>query len=235
MRPEPVVAVVVAAGSGVRLGGDVPKALRMLGGRPLVAHAVANLLAGGVDRLVVVGAPAVLPALTAALAEQPADRWSLTVGGDERQDSVRLGLEALDVSRAPGRIVLVHDAARPLAPPSVVARVIAAVRDGAVAVVPVVPVIDTIRLLGDDDSRPVDRSALRAVQTPQGFDRGVLSAAHRAVARSKVAVTDDAAVCEHLGHPVTLVAGSRASLKITEPEDLIIAEALLTARPVEAR
>ena len=219
-------AVVVAAGSGIRLGGGVPKALRVLAGRPLVWHAVRTLRQAGVERLVVVAAADQLPTFRAALVDV-----ELVPGGVERQHSVLAGLDRLTSAGDPEpgeRIVLVHDAARPLVPLEVVRRVWSAVQDGAVAVVPVVPVTDTVRQLSDDsqDSVLLDRSRLRAVQTPQGFDLATLLDAHRA--NGHRAVTDDASLCELAGHQVVLVEGSIASIKITHPSDLAVAELLLT-------
>ncbi len=224
---EPVVAVVVAAGSGTRLGGETPKALRTVAGRSLVARSVAQLAAGGCTAAVVVVAAGMQDAFAADLAASPIP-CTVVLGGAERQDSVRHGLDALGAAAdlAGCRIVLVHDAARAFVPADVVARVIAAVRAGAPAVVPVVPVVDTIRSLDAAGSAVVDRSALRAVQTPQGFDRAALEEAHARIAAEGVQVTDDAAACEHVGHRVDLVPGSRRSLKVTEPLDLLIAEAL---------
>jgi 2-C-methyl-D-erythritol 4-phosphate cytidylyltransferase len=224
---EPVVALVVAAGSGVRLGGDVPKALRQVGGRSLVARSVEALAAGGVSHVIVVIAPGLADAFTAALAEAPVP-VALAPGGAERQNSVANGLAALPhLVGVPPRIVLVHDAARALVPASVVAAVIDAVRQGARAVVPVVPVADSFRRVEGDASRPVDRTALRAVQTPQGFDLTALIEGHLAVLEQGLAVTDDAMACEAAGYDVALVTGSHRALKITTPIDLVIAEALL--------
>lgn len=230
---EPVVALVVAAGSGVRLGGEGPKALRPLAGRPLIRHAIEALVAGGVRRLVVTIREQDRALFTEALAdvEISADvdvPVELVAGGAERQDSVRLGLSALADSGA--RIVLVHDAARPLVPVGVVRAVIDAVAAGATAVVPGTAVVDSIRTVHDAGSTVVDRSTLVGVQTPQGFDLPTLIRGHDHVRQNGLAVTDDAAVCELLGEPVTIVPGSREALKITEPVDLVIAEALLAAR-----
>lgn len=224
---EPVVAVVVAAGSGTRLGGETPKALRLVAGRSLVARSVAQLAAGGCTAAVVVVAAGTEDAFAADLAAAPIP-CALVLGGAERQDSVRHGLDAVRAAPALAgcRVVLVHDAARAFVPAEVVARVIAAVRGGAVAVVPVVPVVDTIRSLDAAGSVVVDRSALRAVQTPQGFDLAALAEAHARIAAEGVQVTDDAGACEHVGHRVELVPGSRRSLKVTEPLDLLFAEAL---------
>lgn len=228
---EPVVAIVVAAGSGSRLGGEVPKALRELDGRPLVAHCLDALAAGGVDRAVVVVAPGLLGEFEAVVADAPVPTGCV-VGGAERQDSVLAGLRAIDGDPVLARseFVVVHDAARALVPPAVVARVIGALREGAVACVPVVPVVDTVRELTGEGSRIVDRSSLVAVQTPQGFVRSVLERGHRAVGDQGVQVTDDAAAVELLGEAVALVEGDREALKVTEPLDIVLAEAILRSR-----
>lgn len=221
---QPVAAVVVAAGSGSRLGHRLPKALVELGGTPIVRRAVDALIAGGVRRVVVVAPAGHIADFRRIFA---ADREvSVVAGGAERQDSVRLGLDAV----GDARFVLVHDAARPLVPPRVITDVLAALRAGARAVVPTIPVIDTIRRLGGAGSEVVDRSQLRAVQTPQGFDAELLQAAHQHVAQMGITVTDDAAACEAIGATITLVEGDRESLKITEPFDLMTAAAILEAR-----
>jgi 2-C-methyl-D-erythritol 4-phosphate cytidylyltransferase len=221
--PEPVVAIVVAAGSGVRLGGEVPKAVRVLAGRPLVSWSVEALAAGGVSEVVVVVGDGLQDAFAAALADAPIP-FRLVVGGATRQESVSRGIAALPL----GDVVLVHDAARPLVPAEVVRGVVEAVRSGASAVIPVVGVSDSIRQVADAGSVVVDRSALRAVQTPQGFTREALVRSHGAANGRDF--TDDAAVCEACGYEVVLVPGSRESLKITEPYDLYVAEAIVRGR-----
>lgn len=223
----PVVTVVVAAGSGSRLGAALPKALVELDGVPLVRRAVDALLAGGVTQVVVTIPPANEVAFSAALAGTGA---AITHGGATRQESVRLGLASLRAQD--DAVVLVHDAARALVPAEVVRRVARAVLDGAAAVVPVVPVNDSIREVTDDASVAVDRSRLRAVQTPQAARLGVLRAAHEAVLRDGAEVTDDASACEHIGLRITLVDGHRDTMKITDPLDLIVAGALLAERSV---
>lgn len=221
----PVVAVVVAAGSGSRLGAAVPKALVELDGVPLVRRAVDALRAGGVERVVVTVPADHEPAFRAALFSSLVETTTLVPGGETRQESVRLGLAALE---APDEaVVLVHDAARCLVPPEVVRAVADAVRGGADAAIPVVPVVDSIRRVDGDANSIVDRAELRAVQTPQGARLGVLRAAHERVAADGVEVTDDASVCEHAGYAVTLVPGHRDAMKITEPVDLILARAIL--------
>jgi 2-C-methyl-D-erythritol 4-phosphate cytidylyltransferase len=221
---EPVVALVVAAGSGVRLGGGEPKALRLLAGKPLVAWSIEALVAGGVDSVVLVVAAGTADWYGPVVASATVPTV-VVLGGATRQESVASGLAAVPEAAA---IVLVHDAARPLVPATVVAAVVAAVRGGATAVIPVVPVTDSIRRLSAAGSVVVDREELRAVQTPQGFRRDVLVRAHAAA--SGASYTDDATVCEAYGEPVTLVQGSPDALKVTHPLDLAVAEMIVRSR-----
>lgn len=212
--------LVPAAGLGVRLGPGAPKALRELAGEPLLVHAVRGLRACPSVGPVVVAAPAAdVEAVRELLA---AYAVVVVAGGAERQDSVRAALAALP---ADCDLVLVHDAARCLTPVTVVEAVVAALRGGAVAVVPVLPVADTVKQVADDRVvATVDRSALRAVQTPQGFARAVLEQAH---AGASTALTDDAGLVEAMGAPVLTVPGSDEAFKVTRPLDLLLAEALL--------
>lgn len=215
--------IVAAAGSGSRLGADRPKALVDLAGRPLVAWAVDTLLAGGVDEVVVAVPAAEHDQFAAALR----GGVRLVEGGATRTASVRAALAAVgpDVGA-----VLVHDAARPLTPPDVVARVLAALAGGAPAVVPVLPVVDTTVVVdaeGTVTAAP-DRAALRRVQTPQGFSRAVLAEAY-AVLPVGAELTDDAAVVRASGVPVTTVPGDERAAKVTVPHDLRVAE-MLAAR-----
>ncbi|SFF68416.1 2-C-methyl-D-erythritol 4-phosphate cytidylyltransferase [Actinacidiphila alni] len=148
-------------------------------------------------------------------------------GGDVRQESVRLGLAALpdDVD-----VVLVHDAARPLVPVETVDGVVEAVRAGAPAVVPALPLADTVKRIDpgtDLVTGTPERALLRAVQTPQGFDRATLVKAHATVTRD---VTDDASMVEQLGVPVLVVPGHEEAFKVTRPLDLVLAEAVLARR-----
>ncbi len=255
--------VVVAAGSGRRLGADVPKAFVPLAGVALLGHALRGALSCPDVAEVVVVAPAgwidEAQAVCRWAASQPtahssgpdipnpeptahssgpdtprksadqgvdneATRVTIEVvaGGAERGDSVAAGLSALSADVG---IVLVHDAARCLAPPEVFHRVIAAVREGAVAVVPGVPVVDTIKEV-DDRGRVVgtpERARLRAVQTPQGFRRDVLDRAHATASDA----TDDAALVERLGETVFVVEGDSRALKVTTPADLEVAARIL--------
>ena len=156
----------------------------------------------------------------------------VVAGGSTRQESVRAGLGALG---AAVDVVLVHDAARALTPPRVFVDVVDAVRSGHDVVVPAVELHDTVRVVDGDASVLVDRSTLRAVQTPQGFRREVLDRAHRqAHQRARdddvgEPATDDATLAERAGHAVALVPGSPEAFKVTRPLDLLLAESLVTA------
>ena len=227
--PGAAAAVLTAAGSGQRLGGGTPKALRDLAGEPLLVRAARTLsAAAGVSLLVVAAPPAEVAAVRRLLAAAlPAAAVRVVSGGASRQASVALALADLD---ADVDVVLVHDAARPLVPRELVEQVLAAVRGGADAVVPVLPVVDTVKRVSPEGLvvETVDRSVLRAVQTPQGFRRDVLERAH-AAADPTAPATDDAGLVEALGLPVTVVPGRDEAMKITRPLDLVVAEALLSA------
>jgi 2-C-methyl-D-erythritol 4-phosphate cytidylyltransferase len=222
-----VTVLVPAAGLGTRLGPGGPKALRQLGGVSLLVHAVRRLCEAPSVGSVVVAAPVGCVAeVYALLAEQVVAagvQIAVVEGGSTRQHSVAAALAA-----APGTypIVLVHDAARAFAPPDLVERVAAAVRHGHEAVIPILPVVDTIKQVDESGHviATLDRSVLRAVQTPQGFRREVLEAGHRSAVDAH---TDDAGLVENLGVRVFGVIGAEAALKITGPADLAFAEMLL--------
>nr|WP_329565194.1 2-C-methyl-D-erythritol 4-phosphate cytidylyltransferase [Kitasatospora sp. NBC_01266] len=235
-------AVVPAAGRGERLGPGAPKALRDLGGAPLLVHAVRALARSRAVGLVVVAAPPQGVAEVLGLLDSHGlDGKDIRVvaGGATRQESVRLGLAAIPAST---EIVLVHDAARPLVPVEVVDAVVAAVRAGAEAVVPAVPLADTVkrvRPVAAGEPEPVldtpDRGTLRAVQTPQGFRRETLAEVHaKALAEEaeggSPVVTDDAGLVEHYGGQVVVVPGHEEAFKVTRPLDLVLAEAVLARR-----
>jgi 2-C-methyl-D-erythritol 4-phosphate cytidylyltransferase len=206
-------AVVVAGGSGVRLGAGVPKAFVPVGGISMLVHAVQRVRQAGITQVV-----AVVPAeLLDEADSQLGGSADVVAGGSTRQASVAAGLAALPASVT---TVLVHDAARCLAPPELVRAVADAVLAGAVAVVPGLPVADTVKRVDDDGVvlETVDRSHLRAVQTPQGFRRDVLQRAHDA--SSHLSVTDDAGLVELIGEPVLVVPGHPDAFKVTTPHDL---------------
>ena len=214
------VAIVSAAGSGERLGAGIPKAYVDLCGRTMLEHAIDGLLGSGVIDRIVVAVPADRVDETSALLDGRAD---VVAGGAQRHDSVRL---ALDHVGDPD-FVVIHDAARPLTPVDQIRRVVAALAEGLRAVVPVVPVVDTIKAV---DANGVvlgtpERSGLRAVQTPQGFATDLLRMAYQRA--GSVAVTDDASLVENLGTPVHTVAGDPLAFKVTTPLDLRLARAVL--------
>lgn len=226
--------MVPAAGRGERLGAGVPKALVPVRGRALLTYAVDGLLSSGVVSDVVVAAPpAELAEVAAAVAEFGAD-VQVVAGGAERTDSVRLALDVALAADPDAEIVLVHDAARAFTPLAVIRAVVAEVAAGAAAVVPVLPVSDTIKQVDANGqvTGTVDRSVLRVVQTPQGFAVDVL---RRAYAAGAGLATDDAGLVERLGESVHTVPGHPHALKITTPFDLAIAEAVLAARAGAAR
>jgi 2-C-methyl-D-erythritol 4-phosphate cytidylyltransferase len=224
-------ALVPAAGRGERLGPGMPKALRPLGGIPMLVHAVRALASSRVVDIVVVAAPEdSSDSVQAMLTGQSfgADVVVIT-GGDSRQESVARALITLpeDVD-----VVLVHDAARPLVPGELVSAVVAAVRQGHAAVVPGLRVVDTIKQVDEnsDVTRTVDRGSLRAIQTPQGFDRLVLQRAHASVDLDDLPATDDAGLVERLGLPVHVIPGHEEAFKVTRPFDVVMAEAVLARR-----
>lgn len=229
---EPVVAIVVAAGLGVRFGGRKPKPTLHILGKAVVGMAVEGLAAGGCTHAVVVINQKAAGLFRTALAAAPIP-VAITPGGSSRQESVRMGLEVVrkDPVLSKARTILVHDSVRPMVPAYVTASVISAIRQGAVAVAPGVEVNDSVRRITDDGTTTVvDRSQLRAIQTPQGFDSKVLLESHDAMAEAGREFTDDLSCVEALGYRVTLVPGSRLGIKITEPADLTIARALWRAR-----
>lgn len=243
---RPVTAVIlVAAGSGQRLGYGLPKAAVPLGREPILLHALRGVVAAGISSQVCVALPAGddgLRQLCEDFREDLADGGPLLTmvdGGVTRADSVRAAIAALVDGT---ETVLVHDAARALTPEYVFHRVVDALAAGAEAVIPVVPVVDTVKTVaattGTESALAPEvvtgtavREELRAVQTPQGFRIGTLRKAHEAAQaldeEHSAAVTDDAMLVEMLGIRVHAVRGSTQSLKITTPLDLIIAEGLL--------
>ncbi len=199
--------IIVAGGVGRRFGGA--KQFEVIDGRRVLDHSVVAA-ASTSDGVVVVTSP--------DTTVEGADR--VVAGGSTRAESVRCGLAAVPDSAA---VIVVHDAARPLADPELFRRTVAAVRNGAAGAIPVVPVTDSLRSLAGG---PVDRERLVAVQTPQAFRADALRAAHQGSPEA----TDDSSLVEAAGHAVVFVDGDRWNLKITERADLVVAAALLGAR-----
>ncbi|PJJ73049.1 2-C-methyl-D-erythritol 4-phosphate cytidylyltransferase/2-C-methyl-D-erythritol 2,4-cyclodiphosphate synthase [Diaminobutyricimonas aerilata] len=226
--------IIVAAGSGTRLGRREPKAFVSLAGRSILAHALEGVLQLAEPARIVIVAPRsrldAADAVVAQVAGAARGYVSVVSGGESRQASVAAGLAAL--GEAP-RVVLVHDAARCLTPTDAIQRVVDAVRETGAGVIPVQPVADTIKRVDPAGAvlGTVDRSELVHVQTPQGFPRELIVDAY---ARAEREHTDDAALVAAAGYPVTTVAGDDAAFKITTPWDLRRAETMLR-RPVGIR
>ena len=218
-------AIIVAAGRGERMGAGIPKAFVTVAGAPMLLHSARAFDAA--------------PSVTALSVVVPADRVdearailrglrkpaAVVAGGERRQDSVRRGLDALPAGF--DGIVLVHDAARPLVEVALIDAVAAAAAHAGAAI-PVLPVTDTIKRIEDGMVRAtVDRSALGAAQTPQGFGITLLREAYDAADRDQALLTDEAMAVERLGRPVRAVPGSTRNRKITTAEDLSWAEEVL--------
>ena len=238
-RPYRTAAVIPAAGRGVRLGPGAPKALRALSGTPMLIHAVRAMAASRAVSLVVVVAPP-----DGARRGQDTCSTSTPCPSAPTSSSCRAVRPARNPYGSASTpcptdidVVLVHDAARPLVPVDTVDAVIEAVRDGAPAVVPALPLADTVKEVepgAPGEPEPVvatpERARLRAVQTPQGFDRDTLVRAHATVAVDGEGATDDAGMVEQLGAPVVVVPGHEEAFKVTRPLDLVLAEAVLARR-----
>lgn len=217
------VAVVPAAGSGERLAAGAPKAFVELCGRPMVQWALDGLRESGVVDRVVVAVP---PDRTDEAKLILGDDAVVVAGGADRTESVRLALaQAGDPD-----FVLVHDAARALTPPSLIVRVVRALEAGSDAVVPALPLTDTIKAVDANGTviATPERAGLRAVQTPQGFRAAILRRAYARV--SDGGFTDDASMVEQFGGQVQVVDGDPLAFKITTPLDLRLAEAVLADR-----
>ena len=227
-------AVVPAAGRGKRLGGALPKSLILLDGRPLLQYSLESLQGVPEIEAVVVAAPSDAVPLVRDLVDDAGLSKVVAVvpGGADRQASVAAGLAALP---AGPDLVLVHDGARPFLSPRLVVDVLAAAaRDGSATAA--LPMGDTIkRGLDGWVQETLDRAALHRIQTPQAFRRALLEHAHQAASRDGFLGTDDAVLVERTGHPVRLVPGDPANIKVTVPEDLALAEAfLLRERGIDA-
>jgi len=223
-EPAPAfAAVLVMAGSGTRLGAAVPKAFVTLGGKAMWRHAAETFASVASCRAVVLVAPA--DRADEVRREMPAAR--VVAGGARRQDSVRLGLAAVP---ADAGIVAIHDAARPFVAAETIATAVAeAAKSGAALVA--APARDTIKRVRDGRIvETLDRNELWLAQTPQCFRLDLIRGAHAAAETKGWDVTDDCALLERLGHAVAVVRGDAWNFKITEPEDLVAAEAFLARR-----
>jgi 2-C-methyl-D-erythritol 4-phosphate cytidylyltransferase len=222
-----VSAIIVAAGKGTRMGGQVDKLFLELNGCPIMVHTWRRYdEAGCIDEIRVVVRDGMQSAF-AALAEKHGFRkpFQLVAGGKERQDSVWNGLEALSPE---AEIVAIQDAARPCTSQALIAATVAAAHETGAAVA-AQPVTDTIKESHDGKliERTLDRSRLWAVQTPQTFRVDIIRRALAAVRQRGLLVTDDTAACELIGQPVQLVVTPEPNPKVTRPEDLAFVEAML--------
>jgi 2-C-methyl-D-erythritol 4-phosphate cytidylyltransferase/2-C-methyl-D-erythritol 2,4-cyclodiphosphate synthase len=208
-----VAAIIAAAGSGLRFGAEIPKALIQLGDRTLLEHAVAAI-SPTVDQIIVTAPATHLSQYQALLGSSV----TVVVGGQTRSESIRAGLAAVS---SDAKYVLIHDAARALASTDLANRVLLALQKGDVAVIPGIPQIDTIKSVDENGyvTATPARADLRNVQTPQGFEINALKKAHAANGEG----TDDAALVESAGYKVLVIAGEERALKITTPADLATA------------
>lgn len=225
-------AIVVAAGEGRRIGGEIPKAYLPIAGRPLVLRTLDRMFSSrAVESVILVVAAGELARCESILRADSAlqnRRWLVQVGGATRQQSVKRGLEKVSANTD---IVIIHDGARPFVSTDLIDRCVeVAILKG--AVVAGLPVRDTIKVVAEDrwiQSTP-DRGSLWEIQTPQVFERDLIVAAHDRAERDGAEVTDDAMVVERIGVPVFVIDGERTNFKITVPEDVWLAETLIRER-----
>ena len=221
--------VIVAGGKGTRTGSDELKQFRWVAGKPMLLHSVQAFQERQDVGMVVV----VLPHEHVGdpppwLFQCDTERLLLSVGGRERSDSVRNGLEDLgdDIE-----VVVIHDAARPFVTQKMIDAVITEARAGN-AVTTAIPVVDTLVRMTDDHRTDgaIDRTGVMRIQTPQAFPRALIERAHAEAAAASVKATDDTALCERLGIPIVVVPGSERAMKITTEADFALAEALSILR-----
>ena len=223
-----VVALIPAAGRGRRMGSEKPKAILPLGGIPLLTHTLQRFEAcSKVDEILALVPAGEFPLFTDEIFRRAGLKKvsRILAGGPERQDSVYLGLKAIEGKTD---FVIIHDGARPFASPELIERALSETRRHK-AVVVGVPVGDTIKEVSAQREvlRTVDRSRLWVIQTPQSFEYRLILEAHEKAREEGFYGTDDASLVERLGIPVKVIEGSRFNLKISTPEDLILGEALL--------
>lgn len=218
-------AIIVAGGKGLRMGADIPKQFLLLHGRPVLMHTIEAFINADASVRIILVLPQDHVAYWAQLCNDYsfATPHSVAIGGSERFFSVKNGLAQIPDKDA---IVAIHDGVRPLVSTETILRCYEqAEREG--SAIPCVTVPDSVRMLSSTGSKPIDRNAVRLVQTPQTFRFSVLADAYTIPFSDTI--TDDASVLEYHGRPVHLIAGNRENIKITSPEDLKIASALLTS------
>jgi 2-C-methyl-D-erythritol 4-phosphate cytidylyltransferase len=226
-QPRDVGVVIVAGGTGTRVGGEELKQFRWVAGKPMLLHSVQTFMARPDVGMVV----CVLPHRYAGdpppwLFQCDVDRLLISLGGRTRSESVANGLDDLPDE---AQIVLVHDAARPLVGAETIARVVESVRGGSCAIA-ALPVVDTLKEVDERGVivRTVDRERLWRAQTPQGFPRQLLVDVYRRAKAERISATDDAALCEQYGIPVSVVRGAERALKVTEAADFARVDALFS-------
>ena len=230
-----VVALVPAAGRGLRMGGSVPKQFLSIGGEPLIVQSLRVLQAAPVvDRIILAVPSADIEYCEneIVLRHRFTKVMKVVAGGVERQDSVRYALAQVPSDTD---IVLIHDAVRPFVTQRMIDEVVAAARKDGAAII-ALPMRDTVKQVRTDGmiERTVDRTPLWLAQTPQAFRRDWIETAHRKAHTEGVRATDDAFLVEWLGHSVAVVEGSGENIKVTRPEDMVIGEAILASRMKES-
>lgn len=225
MEQVKVAVVIVAGGSGSRMGGGIPKQFTLLGGLPILAHTINNFAAAVPTAKIIV----VLPAAMIDFWKNYSARFtiakhSIVEGGEQRFHSVKNGIEAI---RDYVDIIAIQDGVRPFTSKQMILEGIeCAIKNG--SAIPVIEPVDSYRVIDGDGSHIIDRSTLKIVQTPQVFDAALLRAAYDTAFDSSF--TDDASVVEKAtSHRVTLYRGDKKNIKVTTPEDMIIAEAIINS------
>jgi 2-C-methyl-D-erythritol 4-phosphate cytidylyltransferase len=226
-----VTAIIVAAGEGARMGGAIPKPFISVHGRPLILRTLDRFSESRtVERVILVVASGQCQSAEEILRSSSLPRdfpWELQSGGATRQESVRRGLARLEQDC---EFVVIHDGVRPFVSPNLIDRCVEEAYEKH-AVVVGVPVRDTIKVISVDrwvQATPA-RNSLWEIQTPQVFRKGILLEAHEQAHREGAEGTDDAVLVERLGRHVFVIEGERTNIKITMPEDLLLAESLLRA------
>jgi 2-C-methyl-D-erythritol 4-phosphate cytidylyltransferase len=222
-------AIIVAAGEGRRVGGDVPKIYLPIYRRPMVLRTLDRFFAAQtVDNVIIVIGANEFSRCETMLRRDPTlgnRSWTLQTGGATRQQSVKKGLEKI---AADTDVIVIHDGARPFVSSALIDRCVEAVQDKG-AVVVGVPVRDTVKVVADDrwvQMTPA-RSSLWEIQTPQAFRKELIVEAHERASREAIEATDDAMLVEAIGKPVFVLEGGRENMKITTPEDVWLAESLI--------
>jgi 2-C-methyl-D-erythritol 4-phosphate cytidylyltransferase len=230
MTARNVGVVIVAGGSGTRVGGPELKQFRWIAGKPMLLHSLQTFMAHArVAAVVCVIPPQYVADPPPWIFQCDVDRLLISVGGGTRTESVANGLDDLSDD---AQFVLVHDAARPFVDAHTIDRVIAQAERGTGALA-ALPVVDTLKQIaeGGHVASTVERTGLWRAQTPQGFPREMIMRAHREAHASYTVASDDAALCERLGLPVVAVRGSERAMKITDESDFARAEAMFAIAP----